>query len=89
MSRVTAVLRGFGAILVSAIISTIGFVLLGVFLPVWAMILIYGRQNLQDAPAHGGVIFLATVPIAGALALCGFLVLRPRVYRRLSRYRGD
>jgi hypothetical protein len=89
MNRVTAVLRGFGATLVSAVISTIGFMLLGVFLPMWAMMLIYGRQNVQDAPAHGGIILLATLPIAGVLALCGFLVLTPLVYRRLSRHRGN
>ena len=85
----TAILRGFGATLVTAAISTIGFVLLGVFLPVWAMMLIYGQQNVQDAPAHGGVILLVTLPIAGVLALCGFFVLTPLVYRKLSRHRGN
>ena len=85
----TAVLRGFGATLVSAVISTIGFVLLGVFLPMWAMMLIYGRQNVQDAPGHGGIILLATLPIAGVLALCCFFILTPLVYRRLSRHRRN
>lgn len=89
MKRLTAVLRGFGATLVSAVISTIGFLLLGVFLPMWAMMLIYGRQNVQDAPAHGGIILLATLPIAGVLALCGFFVLTPIVYRRLLRHLGN
>jgi Na+-driven multidrug efflux pump len=87
MNRVAAVLRGFGATLVSAVISIIGFVLLGGFLPVWAMMLIYGRQNVQDAPGHGGVILLATLPIAGVLALFCFFILTPLVYRRLSRHR--
>lgn len=85
----TPVLRGFGATLVSAVISTIRSLLLGVFLPMWAMILTYGRQNVQDTPGHGGVILLATLPIAGVLALCGFLVLTPIVYRRLSGLLGN
>ena len=89
MHTVTATLRGFSAALVSAVISIIGFLLLGVFLPMWAMMLIYGRQNVQDAPAHGGIILLATLPIAGMLSLCGFCVLTPRVYSRLSTHRGD
>ncbi len=86
MKMLTPVLRGFGATLVSAVISLRGFLLLGVFLPMWAMILIYGRQKVEDAPGHGGIILLATLPIAGALALCGFLVLMPIVYRSLSRH---
>jgi hypothetical protein len=49
------------------------------------MMLIHGKQNLQDAPAHGGAILFLTVPIAGSLALIGFILLTPVVYRRLSR----
>ena len=85
----TAVLRGFGATLVSAIISTIGFLLVGVFLPIWAMMLIYGRHNVQDAPAHGGIVLLVTVPISGVMAVCAFLILTPLVYHRLSSRRGN
>ena len=79
-----AVLRGFGAALTSAVISAIGFVLLGVFVPMGAVMLIYGRQNVQDAPAHGGIILLATLPIAGLVALCGFFILTPLMYQRFS-----
>jgi hypothetical protein len=41
MTRVIAVVRGLGASLVSALISLISFVLVGVFLPIWAMMLVY------------------------------------------------
>jgi hypothetical protein len=85
----TAILRGICAAFLAAVISTVGFLLLGVALPMWSMMLIYGRQAVQDAPAHGGVIFLLTVPIAGLLALCGFLILTAIMYRRLSINRGN
>ena len=89
MKRTTAALRALGAALLSAVISIIGFLLFGVFLPTWAMVLIYGRQAVQDAPAHGGIILLATLPIAGILALCGFCVLTAVVYRKLSARAGS
>jgi hypothetical protein len=88
MPEMTAILRGIGATLVSVVISIGGFLLFGVFLPVWTMMLIHGRQNVQDAPAHGGIILLVTLPIAGLLALCGFFILTPVVYRRLSTRHG-
>ena len=53
-----AVVRGLSAGLVSALISLFAFLLLGVFLPMWTMMLVYGRQNVQDAPGHGGIILL-------------------------------
>ena len=83
-----AVVRGLSAGLMSALISLIAFVVVGVFLPMWAMVLVYGRQNVQDAPGHGGIVLLLTLPIAGVLALCGFLVLTPALYRRFSTPRG-
>lgn len=76
--------RWLSAGLISALISLIAFLLLGVFLPMWAMMLVYGRQNVQDAPGHGGIILLLTLPIAGILALVGFAFLTPALYRRFS-----
>ena len=84
-----AVLRGLGAGLVLAFISLIAFLLIGVFLPVWVMMIVYGRQTVQDAPGHGGIILRLTVPIAGVLALIGFAFLTPAVYRRFSTRRGN
>lgn len=85
----TPILIGFGAALVSAVISIICFLLLGVFLPMWTMLLIHGRQNVEDAPGHGGIVLFATLPIAGVVALIGFMILTPLVYRRLSGHRGN
>lgn len=84
-----AVLHGLTAALVAAALATFGFLLIGVLLPVWAMILVYGRQNVQDAPAHGGIILFVTVPITGVLAACGFFLLVPLVYHRLSSRSGN
>lgn len=79
---------GIGAIGVSAAISTIVFLLFGVFLPIWAMTLIHGKQNVEDARGHGGIILLVTLPIVGVLCVGGFLFLTPRVYRRISSRRA-
>ena len=38
-----AVARGLSAGVMSALISLIAFLLVGVFLPMWAMMLFYGR----------------------------------------------
>lgn len=89
MKRVAFVLRSVGAALVSAVISILGFLLFGAFLPMWVMVLLYGRQDVQDAPAHGGLILLATLPIAGVLSLGAFCILTPVVYRRLSTRSGN
>jgi hypothetical protein len=52
-----AILRGLGAGLLSAIISLIAFLLIGVFLPVWAMTLLYRRHTVQDARPVMGASF--------------------------------
>jgi hypothetical protein len=72
---------------VSALLALIAFVLVGGFLPMWAMMLVFGRHNVQDAPGHGGIILLLTLPIAGVLALYGFVFLTPALYRRFSTRR--
>jgi hypothetical protein len=89
MTLMIAVVRGLGAGLVSALISLIVFLLVGVFLPMWAMMLVYGRQDVQDAPGHGGIVLLLTLPIAGVLALGGFVFFTPALYRRFSARRGN
>ncbi len=84
-----AVVRCLSMSLVLALISLVGFLLLGVFLPMWAMTLVYGRQDVQDAPGHGGLVLLLTLPIAGVLAVVGFVFLAPALCRRLSTPRGN
>jgi hypothetical protein len=84
-----AVVRGLSAGLVSALISLIAFLLVGVFLPMWAMMLVYGRHNVEGAPGHGAIVLLLTLPIAIVFALGGFLFLTPVLYRRFSTRRGN
>jgi hypothetical protein len=73
------------ATLLALIAGTIALVLFGVLLPVWSMILIYGRQQVQDAPAHGGVILFLTIPAVGLMVLVGMFPFGAFVYRKLSR----
>ena len=73
------------AAMVSAVISLLGFLLVGAFLRMWTMILLYGRQDVEDSPVHGGVILLLTMPLAGFLSLFAFCVLTLVIYRRLSQ----
>jgi hypothetical protein len=84
MKRSAVVLRGVAAALLSAVISILGFLLVGVFLPMWTMVSHYGTHDVEDAPAHGGAILLLTTPIAGVLSLCTFCILTAVIYRRLS-----
>ena len=79
------VLRGTGAIALSSLISLAGFIFFGAILPVQIMIWKYGRQEVQDAPAHGGVMLFVTLPIAGICSLVAFTVLAVFLYRRFSR----
>ena len=43
----------------------------------WAMIGIYGRQEVQDAPANGGIILFMTVPLVGMLGSSAWFLLAP------------
>jgi len=83
MKRSAVVLRGVGAALLAAVISMLGFLLVGVFLPMWTMVSHHGTQDVEDAPAHGGAILLLTMPFAGVLSLCTFCILTAVIYRRL------
>jgi hypothetical protein len=83
------VLVGFAAVL-AGIISTVLFVFLGVLLPVWLMMTIYGRQAVQDAQGHGGIILFLTLPAAGLISIPVFLFLLVKLYRLgVSRYGLD
>ena len=59
-------------------------VLLGVILPVLAMLLLYGRQAVQDSPAHGATILFLTLPIAGSMSLVAVGVLTIVFYEKFS-----
>jgi len=72
------------AVLGAGVLSTVLFLLLGVVLPVWSMMAIHGRQPVQDAPAHGGVVLFATLPIAGVVSLAAFTVLAVGFFQKLQ-----
>jgi hypothetical protein len=71
---------GFAALL-AAVASLVLFVFFGMMLPVWLMLAVYGRQAVQEAPAHGGIILFATLPIAGLISVPVFLFLTVKLYR--------
>jgi hypothetical protein len=77
------VLRGSVAALGALVLSVLFFVLLGLLAPIWTMMAIYGRDAVEGAPAHGGVILFATVPIAGLLSLIAFAGFTEMIYRKL------
>jgi hypothetical protein len=73
------------AALTAALMSIVTLTLVGVMLPIWTMIALYGRQQVQEAPGHGGVILFATVPIVGLLCPILFAFVVERVYQLLSK----
>ena len=73
---VRAIASNFAATLIAAIISMIGFLLMGVFLPLWAMTLIPGPS--------AGLIFSMIVPVAGLLGACSLFTLTRLLQRRFS-----
>jgi hypothetical protein len=76
-------LRVAVAVLGAAALSVLFFVLLGMLAPIWIMMAIYGRDAVQGAPAHGGAILFATVPITGLLSLIAFAGFTEMIYRKL------
>jgi len=68
----------------SAAITAVLFLFFGALLPVWTMMAVHGRQAVQDAPAHGGMIILATLPLAGLVSIPFFLFLTSKLYRKLN-----
>jgi hypothetical protein len=83
-SRLFRLIRMFGAATGAVIVCGIAIMVLGGLLPIWIMILISGRQAVQDAPAHGGMILLLTIPLASLLALLAVIPTAMFFYRKLS-----
>ena len=75
------ILRAGVAVVGAGALSIVLFVRLGVVLAVGAMMAIYGRSEVQDAPAHGGAILFATLPIAGIISIPAFMFLTVIFYR--------
>ena len=78
-----ALFRVVTSVLAAAVASSVLFAAL-VLLPFLAMMLLYGTQQVLDAPAHGGAYFLLSIPVSGAAALFAFFFLSVFFYRRLS-----
>jgi hypothetical protein len=79
------VLRGIIAGSLALIVAALSFLFFGGLLPMWIMMAVWGREAVQDASAHGGVILFATVPIAGFCSFLLFVFLTDKFYRRLMR----
>lgn len=82
MTRTGKLLRGAGAIALSTVISTAGFIFLGAILPFQIMIWKYGRQDVQESPGHGSAILFVTLPFAGICSLVAFILLAVFLYRK-------
>jgi hypothetical protein len=78
-------LRMIGATVLALVCSGLAVVLFGALLPIWSMMLVYGRRAVQDSPGHGGIVFFLTIPLAALLALCGLFPLAVFFYQRFSR----
>ena len=72
------------AFLLTLIAGVVALVFFGGMLPMWSMVHLYGLKQVQDAPAHGGLILLFTLPITGLLVLIGMVPFGLFIYRRLS-----
>lgn len=78
------IVRASLAALLAGALTIILFFFLGVALPVGTMMALYGRQAVQDAPAHGGMILFLTLPIAGIISILAFLLLVIRFYQKFK-----
>lgn len=72
------------SVIVAGVLTTLFFIVLGVFLPIWTMIAIDGMQEVQDAPAHGGAILFLTLPIAGMISIPAFMLLSSWLYEKFK-----
>ena len=78
------------AALSAGVVTLVLFIFLGALLPMWFMMAIHGRQAVQDAPGHAGIILLGTLPLAGLISIPVFLFLAVSLYRMgVSRYGLD
>jgi hypothetical protein len=48
----------------------------------WLTMAKYGRQAPEDSPAHGGIILIATLPLAGVVSLVVFVLLAIWLYKK-------
>ena len=70
--------------MLSLIAGVLALALFGVMLPVWGMIQVYGFRQVQDAPAHGGIVLLLTLPVVGFFVFIGMLFFGVFIYEKLS-----
>jgi hypothetical protein len=75
---------GSVAVLNAALISILAFVVLGLLVPMGMAWALHGQQAVCDAPAHGGAVFLLTIPLVGTLSLPALVFLAITFYRKLS-----
>jgi hypothetical protein len=79
------VLRYAAASLLALLATMIFVVFAGAALPVWFTMAISGTKNLQDAPAHGGIILFLTLPSALALSPIAFIATYAALRRALAK----
>ena len=84
MGAVYKSLRILAAAVIALIVGLLTLILFGMMLPVWTMMLVFGGQEVQDAPGHGGVILFLTIPFVGLLVLIGMIPFGQLVYRKIS-----
>jgi hypothetical protein len=85
MRVVRAFLIVTSAVLGAGLLSVIAWLFFGAFLPMALMMAIYGSQAVNDSPAHGGAVMMATVPLAGIFSVMALLYLSVFFYHRISR----
>jgi hypothetical protein len=85
MSMILRFIRAVVATFISGLISALLVVLFGIVAPMTTLMLIYGKQEVQDAPAHGGAILFLTAPAAGFGAFIFFFFAVIFVYKKLPR----
>ena len=78
------IVRAGLSVIVAALLTIVFVILFGALLPIWLMMAIYGMQAVQDAPAHGGAILFATLPIAGMISIPAFMLLGIWLYQRFK-----
>jgi len=83
MQAFAALARLVLACIGSLTLSAVAFVLMNV-LPIWGMFLVYGEENVMDAPAHGGVILFLTVPVSGMIAAVLFVFSASFLYHKMA-----
>jgi hypothetical protein len=85
------IVRAGLSVIVAGLLAIVFVIFFGALLPVWLMMAIYGIQEVQDAPAHGGAILFATLPIAVMISIPAFVLLAIWLYQKFKSNdsRGD